>query len=695
MKTNEQYRSHEDCYYRLENSVLSIGNYCFERSWSLAEGFPVVVSLYNARSKREWLSIPDVSQDEFWPAFPHRKAFAKTELIPSDRPSYDISSSVHNDLGRAKECFQIEVRFTTATIELTWVHLLYPGEAIHRSYIDCRLIGRSENVVQETTEYQGSELSLDNAEASDIVYAEDYIDFLPLAEKHCFWELVRFNDRTDVHNDLVHRQNGLFFPTTVQPLQGNLLFIHDRQRSEGLTLVKEGPTPLAYQGSMTHDFELNGSQIRSVGWGFTADELNTGERLRTYGATVIFWEPGEIDGLTALHRYHDCVQTYEANRDANVMSNTWGDRSRDGRVNEAFILEELEAAHRLGVNLLQIDDGWQTGTTINSIRSGGIWEGYHNENASFWSVNRDRFPQGLGSIAAKSAAFGIKLGLWFSPDSTADFRNWEKDADILLDLHRQYNVVAFKLDGIKIRSKRGEENLYLLQEKVVRESHGQVFFNLDTTAETRDGFFGRVNYGNLFLENRYTDWQKYYPHWTLRNLWQLAKYYPTRRLQIEFLNVNRNTAIYGDDPLAPARCGLEYSFAVTMFATPLAWMELSGLDEASLRLLEPLIKAYQSYQAEILAGCIWPIGAEPSGFGWSGFHSVVDDSNGFLLIMKERSEHDRYQYHLRGLANRSIELEHLLGRGESRIVAIDHTGNLDFSMPAHFQFSLYHYKVVD
>jgi len=28
--------------------------------------------------------------------------------------------------------------------------------------------------------------------------------------------------------------------------------------------------------------------------------------------------------------------------------------------------------------------------------------------------------------------------------------------------------------------------------------------------------------GVLVLENRYTDWVNYHPHWTLRNLWMLA-----------------------------------------------------------------------------------------------------------------------------------------------------------------------------
>lgn len=65
-------------------------------------------------------------------------------------------------------------------------------------------------------------------------------------------------------------------------------------------------------------------------------------------------------------------------------------------------------------------------------------------------------------------------------------------------------------------------------------------------------------YGNVFLENRYTDWQNYYPYWTLRNLWMLSKYVPAERLQIEFLNKWRNAGKYAGDRFAPANYGFGY-----------------------------------------------------------------------------------------------------------------------------------------
>ena len=53
---------------------------------------------------------------------------------------------------------------------------------------------------------------------------------------------------------------------------------------------------------------------------------------------------------------------------------------------------------------------------------------------------------------------------------------------------------------------------------------GQAVFNLDVTAGRRWGYHYGNEYGNIFLENRYTDWGNYHPHWTLRNLWMLSRY---------------------------------------------------------------------------------------------------------------------------------------------------------------------------
>ena len=146
------------------------------------------------------------------------------------------------------------------------------------------------------------------------------------------------------------------------------------------------------------------------------------------------------------------------------------------------MLEELEQAGRLGITLYQIDDGWQNGTSANSVNPGGVWNGYYAANADFWEVNPLRFPNGLEPVAAFAKSKGVHLGLWFSPDSSHEFANWKKDSETLIGLHRRYGIAAFKMDGVKLTSKVSEENLAKLIQQVLTETGGNVFFNMDVTA---------------------------------------------------------------------------------------------------------------------------------------------------------------------------------------------------------------------
>ena len=121
---------------------------------------------------------------------------------------------------------------------------------------------------------------------------------------------------------------------------------------------------------------------------------------------------------------------------------------------EDFVLKEIAVAKRLGLDVLQLDDGWQKGTTANSkLKKGGVWSGYYATDPDFWSVHPQRFPNGLEPIVKKAGLAGIELGLWFSPDSSNDFENWNRDVETLLALHRKYGVRFFKLDGVNLTSK--------------------------------------------------------------------------------------------------------------------------------------------------------------------------------------------------------------------------------------------------
>jgi len=205
-----------------------------------------------------------------------------------------------------------------------------------------------------------------------------------------------------------------------------------------------------------------------------------------YAQTVIAYADGDAGRQEALQQFQRMVRLFDVDRDGRFLSNTWGDRSQDSRIQEAFMLQEVQAGARLGVDVVQINDGWESGTTSNSVKArtdGGVWEGYWAANPNFWQPNPERFPDGLEPVIAAARKENMQFELWFGPDSIDDFKNWERDAETILDFHRRLGVNYIKIDGVKARTKLSERNLRRFFDRVLAESQGRVTFDLDVTAE--------------------------------------------------------------------------------------------------------------------------------------------------------------------------------------------------------------------
>jgi hypothetical protein len=170
----------------------------------------------------------------------------------------------------------------------------------------------------------------------------------------------------------------------------------------------------------------------------------------------------------------------------------------------------------------------------------------------------------------------------------------------------------------------------------------------------------------------------------------LSRYLPPQWLQIEFLNKWRNARKYDlKDPLAPQKTGFDYCFAITMMAQPLAWFEASHLPEEAFK-ISPLIQTYKEHQAAIHQGKIFPIGEEPSGLSWTGFQSVRGNS-GYVLVFRELNRRKSAEIKLSLKPGKRIRFEKLLGKGRDFSAKTGKDGNIPFSLPDTFSFSLYCY----
>lgn len=641
-----------ECYAVFAGGELTLGNAQIERRWRVENGLLYAVSFRDRSTGREWLARPS-SQPALLPAVPFagetrevRFAARAGRFQPTEAPSLVAAVTV---VGRART--------------LVYRFQLFAGaRGVALQLVD----ERGENTVAP-----GAAAASEAAEPSGVEGGQpaktgegtpvDVLEHLELSARHLRLLQVTLRDQTDIRNELVSESEWLLHPSEAKlVLEGNLFILEETLTHEGLILLKHAPLPHARPVKDAVDLRANGntSVFSLCGHGMGP------EGGEGYRCVVLAYSGGRAGRTAALQEYQRQLREYQPGRDGLLLSNTWGDRSRDSRISEAFLRQEIDAGARLGVDVVQIDDGWQTGSTANSAQGGGVWEGFWSASDAFWEPHPERFPNGLAPVVAEARARGMQFGLWFAPDSADDFANWERDAARLLDLHRTLGVNYFKIDSVQMRSKTGERNLHRFFDRMLRESEGKIVFDLDVTAAIRPGYFSLMQIGTLFVENRYTDWRRYYPHQTLRNLWKLAHYLDPIRLRMEFLNHARNQHLYENDPLAPICYSPAYLFATVMFGSPLGWFEVSNLPEGYIEAVAPLVQVWQAHRERLHRGRLFPIGETPDGTAWTGFASVAEDGrSGYLLLFRELNERPECRLEVPLLAPGAFGCEVLAGEG--------------------------------
>lgn len=666
--------SQNDSYSRSYNDTLTIGNKLIERKFLWNKGNLITYSLTDKVSGQCWLNrtkSPDfrISKD----------------VNNISNPSYasrEIKETVIHPAYR-----ETTVSFTLGALEVRRVYRIYNNSPAIAC--DTYLKGSTDAILD------GGVTNL--ADMKNIEFTDDMksrqvaaiLDQLKLDGFHWQTKMVEFYDVTDWNNNLVFESK--IIPYRKNTYKGNLLFAHNAENNKGFFFLKEAPSSsvqLAYNG---YDFTTEFGHFTVSGLGMTEKDIKTDEWRKTYSCVLGVYSGSELDQLVALRSYQKNIRKLLSGRDEMIMMNTWGDRSQDSKVNEKFSLIELERASQLGITHFQIDDGWQIGKSPNSALAKGsfknIWD-----NPDYWKPDPQKYPNGLHPVVKRGKELGIEICLWFNPSVQHNYADWEKDAQAMIDIYSEYGIRTFKIDGLAIPTKESEINLHKLFDRVLEKTNNQVVFNLDATAGRRGGYHMFNEYGNIFLENRYSDWQNYYPYWTLRNLWQLSKYVPAEKLQVEFLNKWRNGVKYGNDVFAPANYSFGYLFATTMAGQPLAWFEGSGLPEEALG-INKLIKSYKAVQHDFHTGTILPIGDEPSGKSWTGFQSVKGDK-GYFIIYRENHPNSVGVVETWLPEKAKVKCTPVLGSGKAMTKTIGHKGTLTVELPNVNDFVMYKYEII-
>ena len=663
----------EDCKIELKQDTLTIENSLIKRSWLWNNGNLITCKLedkgnglvWRLRNNQPDLSLPGEEKEG-------SEASVRIEEVPA-------SLQYTNHL-------RATVEYKAGNLQVRKILKIYPGCPA----IACELYLKGQasqkwiKALDNPADLQNIEKLTQNSQGGNVPVMEQ----LMLEGKHWQLEAVEFFDVTDRFNTLVRPVHALSYRDCLY--RGNLLFAENMEKEAGFFMLKEAPTSnvqLYYPGG---DYLVSEGTFRMVGLGVDSADIKTDEWTKAYSYVTGTYRSGEKQKRMALRNYQMRIRPFLEDRDEMVMLNTWGDRGQDTRVNEAFCLKELELAAKLGITHFQIDDGWQAGRSANSAYGGSfknIWD-----NPDYWTPDPIRFPNDLAPIVKRGKVLGIEVCLWFNPSIQHDYADWQKDADALIALYEKYGIRTFKIDGTFFDNKLAESRLRSLYNRVMEATGWKAVLNLDATAGRRGGYFFFNEYGNIFLENRYTDWGNYYPYWSLRNLWMLSRYVAPQSLQIEFLNKWRNKEKYTGDKFAPSTYSFDYLFAITMAAQPLAWFEAANLPDEAFSTGE-VIKKYKTVQHDFHTGYVFPVGDEPSGKSWCGFQSVKD-KKGYFLLFREFNKEESFDMDTFFEPGEQVEFTPVLGAGKAFRSMVDKDGRIRFSLSEPNSYVLYSYRVL-
>ncbi len=457
----------------------------------------------------------------------------------------------------------------------------------------------------------------------------------------------------------------------------------------GIILLKESQKHTHMNRQLeTGGFVRKGNLLEVNGLGIRADDISTDYKF-CWANWMILYDGGDTDAQLALKRFDRARYPVHPGRDIFIMANTWG--SEDGfdqsayKAREENVLREIEACTDLGIDLLQIDDGWQ-------IRSGkdswlpaqkGPTTGTYRRSGSL--VLHDGtglpesyavYPEGFANVKKKARKAGIELGLWHA---------WTAPLPALQTNFDNGKFKAFKLDFALLDKKSSLDSLYYKARDLIKYSGYKAVVNWDVTERAaRMGFYFGRDCGNLYLANRkaYTVREdvQYHPWQVLRDAWELADYMNLNKVQITFQNKDLTPDTTKSDALKyPHR----YNLAITLMASPIFFTETQYLSESARAALKPLIAQYKAERDEMYKGYVFALGQKPDNKSWTGFQNHNPDTgDGYITVFRElNNERQDASIALHFFKPGSaLELTDIVTR-ESRRVILNERSEITFDIP--------------
>ncbi len=461
-----------------------------------------------------------------------------------------------------------------------------------------------------------------------------------------------------------------------------------RYKDNGIILLKESQKHTHLNNGLeTGGFNRKGNLLEVSGLGMKPDDISSDYKF-CWANWMILYEGGEMDAQLALKSFDRLRYPVHAERDIFIMANTWGSEDKFDqaayKAREENVLREIDACANLGIDLLQIDDGWQVRKGENSWLPSikGPTKAYSGNNlpvlfdGSSLPETYDVYPNGFTNVRNHAKEAGINLGLWHA---------WIAPLSALKSNYDNGDFKAFKLDFAVLDKKNSLDGLYYKARNIIKYSGYSAVVNWDVTESgPRMGFYFGRDCGNLYLANRKANTirkQVQYDPWQiLRDAWELADYMNLNKIQITYQNKDLTPDTAKTDALKYSH---GYNLAITLMASPIFFTEVQYLSTKARAELSPIIAKYKSERNNMYKGYVFAIGNKPDNQSWTGFQNYNPETgNGYLTVFRElNNEKESAEIALHFLKpGTDIQLLNIL-TNTSQMVKLNEKSEMEFEIP--------------
>ncbi len=421
-------------------------------------------------------------------------------------------------------------------------------------------------------------------------------------------------------------------------------------------MAKRGWSPYRIGG-----FEVTAGRVSVTGAGIAGGDLSADEWRQAYATWLVVAGPGDTAAQRAIKSFDRHRYPFVPKRDWYIGANNWGStpNAKLGQISskEPSMLKEIEAAGEMGIEMVQIDDGWQKGTHTSEL-------------------DPEAYPQRWENVKALAKARGVELGLW---------QGWPQQVDIpqLIAELNDGDFAAVKLDFYNTSTFDRLQRMRDIARQIHREVKHPIVINWDITGtQSKDhGFFYGREYGNLWYENQKQhppDHVLYFPWRVLRDAWEIAHYVNLDQVQVPIQNPDRTYAEPSDAP----RHSQGYCVAIGLMGSPNFFQELKYLTPEARKEIKALLDVYKRARPDMAKGLTYPIGDRPDNASWTGFQNH-DEATGVshLLIFRERlNKESLARVKLRFYPpNTSLVITDLI-TGHTSTLAVDSKGQVTFTI---------------